>query len=76
MTLLKSKPDIATKSGGDWMMHKFGFFLKKLNTELHIVKEKDNILKTRIMLFLELEGYNQYLDRRDLRRSRRSLRRK
>jgi hypothetical protein len=49
------------KERGSLTIHKFGFLIKKLKTVLQIVKANDNILNNLIKLFLDLEGYNQYL---------------
>ena len=61
MNLVNNNPERPTNNGGELTIHKFGFLIKKLKTELQIVKANDNILNNLIKLFLDLEGYNQYL---------------
>ena len=61
INLLNSNPDKPTNNGGEFIIHKFGFFLMRLKTALQMATANDNILNSLIKLFLDLEGYSQYL---------------
>ena len=44
INLLNSNPDKLTNNGGEFIIHKFGFFLMRLKTALQMATANDNML--------------------------------